>query len=331
MQKLIRKLLALLLVYPTAMAAALADEKASDALYRTGCAAAVEVLVNGHLNGSGSFVEKDGHIITAAHVIESPGQHIEVASPTVPRATAKVIAVDLGHDLALLKIDAPAGGCTVLPLADEAPQVGANLYCIGAPLFRHRMLLPGKVATGGLTFEYYADRYNEVTPLAATIAPGMSGGPWLDEAGHVIGVQSGIITQNAVSVGIAFASPLAAVKKIIKEKKTAATPTLGAAVEELWQQDRKTLDRFPQDAEGLIVRNVRSGGPADRGGLKTDDLIIAVGEHTVRLIDEVQRAVLERKPSEPLELTVTGPDGTGQRKLTVTLGKLEAAWEKVEK
>ena len=195
----------------------------------------------------------------------------------MPRATAKVIAVDLGHDLALLKIDAPAAGCTILPLASEAP-AGRGEFCIasGAPLFRHRMLLPGKVAASGLTFEYYADRYNEVTPVAATIAPGMSGGPWLNDAGRVIGVQSGIITQNAVSVGIAFAAPLSAVKKLIKEKKNAATPTLGAAIEELWQQDRKTLDRFPQDAEGLIVRNVRSGGPADRGGLKTDDLIIAM-------------------------------------------------------
>ncbi len=125
---------------------------------------------------------------------------------------------------------------------------------MGAPLFRHRVLLSGKVAATGTTFEYYAERYVEVIDLAATIAMGMSGGPWLDDAGHLVGVQSGVLTQNSVSVGLAFCVPLPAVKTLLKEKKTAATPTLGTAIEELWQQDHKTLDRFPQDAEGLIVR-----------------------------------------------------------------------------
>ncbi len=112
--------------------------------------------------------------------------------------------MDLGHDIALLKIDPPTAGCPIVQLADHSPRPGAEVYCVGAPLFRHRVLLSGKVAATGTTFEYYAERYVEVIDLAATIAMGMSGGPWLDDAGHLVGVQSGVLTQNSVSVGLAF-------------------------------------------------------------------------------------------------------------------------------
>src|SRR5438105_11555976 len=80
-------------------------KKGNAQLYERAKAASVEVLVNGHLNGSGCFVDRKGIVVTAAHVIEEPGRRIEINSAQAGRLGAKMLAVDLGHDLALLKVD----------------------------------------------------------------------------------------------------------------------------------------------------------------------------------------------------------------------------------
>jgi S1-C subfamily serine protease len=297
-------------------------------LYETAKAASVEVLVNGHLNGSGCFVDPDGIVLTAAHVIEDPGRRLEVNNPRAGRLAATVLAVDLGHDLALLKVESPNGRFAALEAADQPPEPGADVFLMGAPIYRHAVLLPGKTASAGTTFEYYADHYIEITHFAATVPMGMSGGPWLDSTGRLVGIQSGVMSQNSIPVGIAFVAPLSSIRRFVKDRQTAATPTLGLAVDELWQQDRKTLDRFPPDKEGLVVSGLQDDGPAARSGLKRGDLIVAAGGKKVRLSEELQRIVLDKQPGESLELTALGPDGTGERKLSAKLGTLETRWQR---
>jgi serine protease Do len=297
-------------------------------LYETAKAASVEVLVNGHLNGSGCFVDPDGIVLTAAHVIEEPGRRIEVNNPRAGRLAATVLAIDLGHDLALLKVESSKGSFAAIEAADQPPGPGAEVFLMGAPIYRHSVLLPGKTAAAGTTFEYYAEHYIEITHFAATVPMGMSGGPWLDSTGRLVGIQSGVMSQNSIPVGIAFVAPLATIRRFVKDRHTAATPTLGLAVDELWQQDRKTLDRFPPDKEGVLVSGLQDDGPASRSGLKRGDLIVAAGGKKVRLSEELQRIVLDKKPGESLELTALGPDGTGERKLSAKLGTLETRWQK---
>jgi serine protease Do len=182
------------------------------------------------------------------------------------------------------------------------------------------------MATSDTSFEYYADRYNEVEQIAATVPRGMSGGPWINAAGDVVGVQSGVMSQSSVPIGIAFASPVPAIRSLLERKKSAATPTLGVIVEELWTQDRKTTDRFGLKAEGLVIKYVQSDGPAARASLKETDLILAADSKPVRLTADLMRIVYAHQPGQALELTLQRPDGAGQTKASVTLGKLETAW-----
>jgi len=295
-------------------------------LYERAKAATVEVLVNGHLNGSGCFIDSKGSVLTAAHVIEEPGRHIEVNNSRTGRLGATVLAVDLGHDLALLKADSKDDGVATLELAERTPKPGSEVFLLGAPIYRHAVLLPGRVASSTTTFEYYAEHYVEIIHFAAMVPMGMSGGAWLDSTGRLVGMQSGVMSQNSIPVGVAFVAPLDAIRKFIDKRQFSATPTLGLAVDELWQQDRKTLDRFPSGKEGLLVTGLQDDGPSARSGLKRGDLIVAADGKNVRLSEELLRIVVGKKPGQTLELTALGPDGTGERKVSAKLGMLETRW-----
>ena len=75
-----------------------------------------------------------------------------------------------------------------------------------------------------------------------------------------------------------------------------------------------------------MIKFLQPDGPASRAALKESDLIIAADGKHVRLIADLLRIVTSKQPGQPLELTMLRPDGTGQTKATVSLGKLEVAW-----
>lgn len=299
---------------------------ASGELYARVKQASLEILVDDHLNGSGSLVDASGLAITAAHVIGRPGNRVEVLSPVAGRRRAEVAAVDLGHDLALLRLEARDGGYPFLPLAERLPPAGADVFLLGTPVFRHAVMFRAMMARDEPTFEYLNAGYVLVLTVAANVPSGTSGGPWVDRHGALVGVQSGVMSNNGTPVGVAFAGPAGAVRRLLETRQSAATPNAGLAIEETWQQQRDFLDRFPPRTEGLVVKVLQADGPAARAGLKQWDLIVEAEGQAVRLPDELLRIVRSKKPGEALSLGVLGPDGTGKRQVAVTLGRLEAAW-----
>jgi serine protease Do len=317
----------LLLDFSVQPAAAQRNTDASiSPVYEKAKAAAVEVLLNGHLNGTGWFVDPKGILFTAAHVLERPGQKVEITSPSLGRLAAEMVAVDLGHDLALIRVPAREAPYPALALAEKSPPPGEDVFLFGAPIYRHAVLIRGTMARDNTTFEYYEDRYNEVTHISATVAIGMSGGPWMNSRSEVVGLNSGVMSQNALPVGVSFSAPLPALHALLKNRRSAATPSVGMAVEELWQQDAKTIGRFPPQTEGLVVVVLQNDGPAARAGLKQGEMIVAVDGTKVRLTEELLSIVLKKKPGQTVELNLLGPDGTGERRAAVTLGKLEVNW-----
>jgi S1-C subfamily serine protease len=302
------------------------DPTVSGELYARVKQTSVQVLVDDHLKGSGNMVASEGLAITAAHVIGRPGARIELLSSAAGRRKAEVVAVDLGHDLALLRAEPCDGGYPYLPLANALPPAGGEVYLVGTPIFRHAVMFRGIVARDAPTFEHLNIGYVEVLTLATTVPSGTSGGVWVDHHGALIGVQSGVMSANGIPVGVAFAGLASAVQRLLETRQPASTPNLGVAVEEIWQQGRDVLDRFPPRTEGLIVKLLQADGPSARGGLKQFDLIIEMDGQAVRLPDELLRLVRQKKPGESVALTVLGPDGTGKRQVTVTLGRLETGW-----
>jgi S1-C subfamily serine protease len=276
------------------------------------------------------FVDRQGLVMTAGHVIGRPESRVEILSPVAGRCRAEVVAVDLGSDLALLRVDTRDGGYAAMPLADQVPAPGTDVYLMGTPIFRHAVMQRGMVARDKTTFEYYGDRYVEVVHVAATIQSGTSGGPWFNGQGKLIGIQSGGMASSGIPLGVAFVSPLPAIRELLRSGRTAVTPAFGAAVEETWQQQREVLDRFPPRTEGLVVRILQKDGPAARGGLQQWDVITGADGRQTRLPDDLLRAIRLKQPGQSLSLTVLKPDGAGETQKTVTLGRLEVAWASPE-
>jgi S1-C subfamily serine protease len=297
-----------------------------DAVYARVKQAAIEILVEDHLNGSGVFVEASGLALTAAHTIDRPNSRVEVLTASAGRRKAEIVAVNLGADLVLLRVEPREGGYPALPLAAQSPPAGEEVFLLGTPIFRHAVMLRGMMGRDAATFEFLGDWYVEVLHIAATAPSGTSGGPWFNRRGELVGIQSAVMSSNGIPVGVAFASPLTAIRKLLESRRTASTPTLGAAFEETWQQAREVLSRFPPQTEGLVVRVLRDDGPAARAGLKQWDVITQADGQKVRLPDELLGLVLRKKPQDSLTLDVLGPDGTGSRQVTVTLGRLEVGW-----
>ena len=237
-----------------------------------------------------------------------------------------MVAVDLGHDLVLLKVDPREGGYPALAVAERFPPPGSNVFLLGAPLFRHGVLLRGMVARDDSVFVYFTGRYVEAIHIAATVQGGTSGGPWFNRRGEIVGLQSGVMSMNSVPIGVASAIRCEAMGRLLKQRRNASTPTMGAAVEELWQHDRPVLDRFPPRTEALVFRAIQKDGPAARAALKEWDAVTAADGKKVRLSGELLRIIRSKQPGETVKLSILGPDGTGTREVDVRLGKLEVGW-----
>lgn len=297
-------------------------------LYERARQASVEILVDGHLAGSGSFVGPQGLVLTAAHVLGQPGRSVEVLSPVASRLSAKLVAVDLGHDVVLLQVPPRDEPYPVLPLAAELPGPGSDVFLFGSPIYRHGLLQRGMMARRGLTYEFQS-HFVEFAQIAAIVQEGTSGAPWMNRQGELIGVQSGAIAAKNGPGGVANVAPLPAIRTLVETKRNAATPTVGVFVDELWVLPPDAVRRFPPGTEGLAIQNLTDDGPAVRAGLKKGEVIIAVQGQPVRFRDDFVRAVRTRAPGQTVELTVLSPDGTGQRTVAVQVGCLEVGWPQV--
>ena len=305
------------------------EQKQSDmSLYETARDSSVEILIDGYLAGSGWFVDSDGLIMTADHVIGSPGKTVEIVSHSAGRLPAKVIAVDQGHDLALLQVAQRTEGYPSLPFASEMPSAGTIGYCYGAPMFRHDVMVAGRVGRNGTTYEWFGDqqRYVELVHFSALSPKGFSGGLWINENARVIGLQSGAMVAGDSQVGVAFIIPLEAVINLAKSKTTARTPTLAIACEEMWEQPLDFRKRLPENPKGLVAKVIISEGPADKAKLQANDVIIKVDSQPVEYRDQLLTLVRSKNVGDKITLTIMKPDTHEQSEIEATLGCLEKQW-----
>src|ERR1043165_1579741 len=221
-------------------------------------------------NGSGSVIDSNGDILTNYHVIEG-AQKLTVSFGGDKVYPARVIGGDPDTDLAVIKIDPPATGLTVVPLGDsDKLTVGQKVLAIGNPFGLDRTLTTGVIS--GLQRPIRARNGRPIDAAIqtdASINPGNSGGPLLDKFGRMIGINSQILSPAGGSVGVGFAIPVSIAKRVVPQLiqfGEVRRPKLGAnllAVESLADQGAK----LPVST-GLIVRNVVPGGSAAAAGLR---------------------------------------------------------------
>jgi serine protease Do len=298
------------------------------ALYERVTPACVEILSDGHLSGSGWFCSPEGLVMTAGHVMEKPEMNLEVLVAPDQRYKAHLVALDRGHDLALIEVEGAEGPFPTLPLAREMPAVGEDAFVFGMPLYRHAVLLTGQPARQGTTFEWLGTEtsYAEIVHFHGASPQGMSGGPWINPQGEVIGLQSSMMSLNDAPMGIAFVSPLGAIRHLIETRRNGDTPHIGCAFDEFWEHDLDFIRSFPAGTEGVVIRMPAKDSPVEKAGLRELDCVTAVDGKPIRYRDQMVGAMRSKKPGETLELSVLRK-GEAARTVKVTLNNLEQDWQ----
>jgi S1-C subfamily serine protease len=279
--------------------------------------------------GSGFVVNKDGTIITNAHVVEGASKVTVSFEEGGEAIDADVKGIDTDSDIAVLKINPEGRDLTVLPLGDSSKaQVGDPVVAIGNPFGLQRTVTTGIVSA--LQRQVDAPSgfpISDVIQTDASINPGNSGGPLLNARGQVIGINSQIATGGGQgSVGIGFAVPINTAKQELPKLSAGETikrAYLGVRMGDVTPELAKQLN-LPVDS-GALVAQVTSGSPAAKAGMKAGDstghgadVIVAVDGKTVNSADDVVNAVAGKQPGDTVEVQYYR--GQDKHTVQVTLG-----------
>jgi S1-C subfamily serine protease len=230
---------------------------------------------------------------------------------------ADLVGVAPNYDLALLRINAPASKLRPIPIGESANlQVGQKTFAIGNPFGLDQTLTTGVLSALGRTIQAVTGRpIEDVIQTDAAVNPGNSGGPLLDSAGRLIGVNTAIYSPSGASAGIGFAVPVDTVNRIIPQllsQGKVVRPFMGVRISDpIGQQITQRMG-----VPGLLVMVVEPGSPAERAGVKgtattsdggriiPGDVIQQVDGKPVNNSDQLYSALEKHKPGDQVTLTL---------------------------
>jgi putative serine protease PepD len=272
------------------------------AIYASASPAVVSVRTRG-ATGTGWLYDRDGTLVTNAHVVGRSRQVAVRFGAHTRSIFATVLGTDPATDLAVLKIavsDTP--NVDPLPLADSSRvKVGDTAVAIGNPFGLDRTATAGIISGLGRHIQAPSGgTIDGVIQTDAPINPGNSGGPLLDVKARVIGVNSQIETTGRTgngNVGIGFAVPSNTVQQVVprlKQGQTIDRPYLGV----------ETVPVATGSPAGAVVRSLRPGGPASRAGLQTGDVIVGINGRRVNGPSDVSAGIQGQAPGDVVTLQV---------------------------
>jgi S1-C subfamily serine protease len=280
--------------------------------------------------GSGFLIDRKGHILTNAHVVDG-GEQTSVTFSDGTVEKAKVLGVDNSTDLAVLKVAEVPTGVNPAPLGSSAGLVvGQEVVAIGNPYGLERTATTGIVSALKRSIESPNDfTIQNAIQTDAAINQGNSGGPLYDMAGRVVGMNTQIASQNGGNVGIGFAVPIDTIKPIAEaviNKGTVQHAWIGITGRELTPALAEKLGL--EGRRGVLVTETAPGSAAREEGLdaaddpkaevpRGADLIVAVNGRRVVDMADVSQAIASRRVGEKVTITVLR-DGR-ERTVTLTL------------
>lgn len=262
--------------------------------------------------GSGFIIESNGLILTNAHVVEG-ATTIYVTLTDKREFKAKLLGMDKRTDVAVVKIE--ARDLPRLPLGDSSKvRVGEWVLAIGSPFGLENTVTAGIVSAKSRdTGDYLPFIQTDVA-----VNPGNSGGPLLNTAGQVIGINSQIFSRSGGYMGISFAIPIDEAMRVADQLRTNGKMTrgrIGVALGEMTKEVAESLGLGKP--RGAYVRNVEPGGPAAVGGIEAGDVILSFNGRDISKSTDLPRIVGETKPGTSVSVQVWRKGGT--RDLTVTV------------
>ena len=272
------------------------------------------LIVHQHGVGAGVIVDPDGYIMTNAHVVEGaqrirvilslrPATFDDVSSSRNMRVlTAKVVGLQKETDLALLKVE--AGNLPALSFRlDRAPQPGELVFAIGSPEGLQNSVSMGVISSASRQID--PDDPMVYLQTDAPINPGNSGGPLVDVTGAVVGLNTFILSSGKGSEGLGFAIPARIVSFVyqgLKKYGHVSHIEIGAVAQTITPTSAKGLG-LAQDW-GVIIADVVQFGPADAGGIKSEDLVLAVDDRPILNLTGFAAALYMHPPDQVLKMDV---------------------------
>ena len=261
--------------------------------------------------GSGVVVSADGHILTNNHVVEGAAE-IAVVFATGEAAPARVIGTDPETDLAVLRVAATGtipitfGDSNRLEVGDPVLAIG-NPFGVGQTVTQGIVSATGRNRLGINTFENFIQ-------TDAAINPGNSGGALVDISGALVGINTAIYSESGGSQGIGFAIPVSIARQVLEQIiKTGRVSRgwLGIEVSD--------VERASGGATGARVAGVLRGGPADAGGIKPGDIVLAIDGKPVADSVTLMPAIAAVAPGGTAEIRVRRAER--ELALSVQVGK----------
>ena len=269
--------------------------------------------------GSGVIVDaKKGYVITNHHVVEDASE-ITVTLKDRREFTAKLIGSDEGTDVALLQIEAK--NLTQLPVGDSSTlKVGDYVIAVGNPFGLGQTVTAGIVSALGRS-SLNIEGFEDFIQTDASINPGNSGGALINLKGELVGINTAIIGPSGGNVGIGFAIPTNMSEQVVAQLTKygeVKRGRLGVQIQDLTPELAKNLGVSQEF--GAVVGKIEKDSPADKGGLKTGDVVIAVNDKALVGSADLRNRIGLMTIGSEAHLTVLR-DGS-KKNLDVTIGKL---------
>jgi len=270
--------------------------------------------------GSGSVIDRQGHVLTNFHVVEGANK-INVTLFDGNTYDAQLVGGDPDTDVAVLKINAPPE--SLFPVAFGSSSnllVGQRVFAIGNPFGLERTLSTGIVSSldRSLPSPHGPRPMKSIIQIDAAINPGSSGGPLLDTHARMIGMNTAIASKSGESAGVGFAIPVNTIARVVPQLiQNGRVKRPDAGIVKVFQTER-----------GLLIAMMAPGGPAQRAGLQgprieerqqrqgpfitktrnvnwaTADMIVAVDGQPIKTAEDFLNAVEAKRPGQQIVITV---------------------------
>jgi len=267
--------------------------------------------------GSGFVISADGYILTNAHVVDSADE-ITVKLQDKREYKARVIGADRRTDIALLKIE--AGGLPVVKFGDPGKlRVGEWVVAIGSPFGFEATMTAGIVSAKGRSLPQ--ENFVPFIQTDVAINPGSSGGPLFNLNGEVIGINSQIYSRTGGFMGLSFAIPIDVAMDISNQLRTSGRVARGRIGVVIQEVSKELADSFGlAKSAGALVNAVEKGGPAEKAGIETGDIILKFDGKQVGASSDLPRIVGATKPGARVGMQVWRKGQT--KDVTVTVGEI---------